>query len=91
MPGTIRCCFWLSADIAALPTIAVVTGDRANPGTATTWILMPNDLAELTEALDLKGAIHVDTQLAAERWLATLAATERSALPRPYSSALCRR
>jgi non-heme chloroperoxidase len=45
--------------IASSRTTAGDMADRVSPGTATIWTLYADDLAELTEMLDLRDAIHV--------------------------------
>ena len=50
-----------------------------------------DDLAALTDKLDLKNAIHVATPPAVEKWLAILVGMVQDALPWPCSSAPYRR
>ena len=59
MLSKIRCFSWLRTDIVVSRTTGVVMDARAQPWTGNDLDTYADDLAELTEALDLKDAIHV--------------------------------
>ena len=56
MRGKARWSSWRPAATAASPTIAAATAARASPGTATTWTRYADDLSDLIDTLDLRGA-----------------------------------